>query len=110
MSFVDVYGIERVDEIKDLEFYALRCAAKWNHPFDGGFTVGPAEGWPNAEAVTEKCLCGRWRRRTIHKRTGELLTVAYGGGQMLTVREDVRKLYLAFVTRQRKALENADTP
>jgi hypothetical protein len=100
-TWVDEQGVTRVDEIKELSYYPLRCAAKFNHPFDAGFReVAPAKYFANARAVLEKCACGRWRRRTISERTHELLTVAYGGGTMLAERGDIRELYAAFVERE----------
>lgn len=111
-TWVDESGVTRVDTIKELPYYPLRCAAKFNHPFDAGFQeTAPAKYFANAKAVLERCACGRWRKRTMSVRTNELLTVAYGGGTMLAERGDIRELYMAYVDRelerQRQGLDAA---
>lgn len=107
---IDFNGVERVNTIDDLDPYPLRCAAKVFHPWDGATEFGKSDDWPGIDArtITEHCACGRWRRRTVNNRNGELLSVAYGGGQMVMVgTRDSRAAFLLWMQRQRKALVGA---
>ncbi len=104
---VDVYGIERVDTLEDLDWYPLRCAARFFHAWDDGVTYGVSTEYPGVKAstYTERCKCGRWRRRTVSDKTREILTVSYGGGQMVQRGTlDTRRAYVLWMQRQRKSL------
>lgn len=83
--WIDNLNQERCDEIEDLSFAELTCAARRIHTMDSQMQQVPAgTTFPGMQAVKQLCECGRWRRRTFHPRTHELLTVAYGGGVILT--------------------------
>lgn len=107
---IDIYGVERVESLEQLDPYPLRCAAKVFHPWDGPTEFGKSTDWPGIDArqITEHCLCGRWRRRTVNNNNGALLSVAYGGGQMvMRGMQDSRAAFLLWMQRQRKALVGA---
>lgn len=100
-TWVDSLNQERCDEIEDLTFEQLRCGggvAGGRHVFDQGMAQSePAKHFANAVAVKESCSCGRWRRRTINAKTHELLTVAYGGGVILTGPFSSRDVFWAYM-------------
>lgn len=117
-KWVDELGQERCDEIEDLSFEQLQCGGGLSgsrHMFDQGMReVESSKTFVGMTTVKQQCSCGRWRRRTIHPRTHELLTVAYGGGTILTgpfSSADVFWAYLrASLERQRMTLELAGRP
>lgn len=116
-TWVDSLHQERCDEIEDLTFEQLRCGGGLpggRHMFDQGMSEAePAKHFANARAVKETCSCGRWRRRTVHAKTHELLTVAYGGGVILTGPFSSRDVFWAYLNaclkRQRKALRSVSS-
>jgi hypothetical protein len=100
-TWIDNLNQERCDEIEDLTYEQLRCGGGVGgsrHVFDKGMAKSePAKHFANAVAVKETCGCGRWRRRTVHARTHELLTVSYGGGVILTGPFTAREVFWAYL-------------
>lgn len=112
-TWTDELGQDRCDEINDLTYEQLRCGGGLmgsRHMFDEGMSeVKPSNTFVGMIAVKQQCSCGRWRRRTVHPKTHELLTVAYGGGMILTgpfSSADVFYAYLKItLERQRRTLQ-----
>lgn len=110
--WTDSLGQVRCDEIEDLTFEQLKCAARRIHVMDSGMRQVPAgTTFPNAIAIKTTCECSRWRRRTLHATTHRLLTVAYGGGVILTGEFNSWDVWYAYMEaqmqRQRSALVGA---
>lgn len=110
-TWVDATGQERADELEDLSYAQLRCAARRNHLLNGEISEqAPGKGFPNSTCVVERCDCGRWRRRTFANKSKKLLTVAYGGGVIYSGSMTTREIFAYFIgqalQRQGKALRS----